>query len=76
MNWPMIIGVSWIAIGGALTLAGVRITASQLSFRVGAKAQGGSSRLLVQGIVMLAVGLVMLLSADAVIEAVLAGRAS
>lgn len=71
MSWPMIIGVAYISAAGALTLIGVRLVASNLSMRtVRPPIKELSARPLVMGLVALAIGGLMLLTTDRMIEAV------
>jgi hypothetical protein len=69
MQWPLIIAVAWIAVGGGLTLIGVRLVASNLSQRTHATPIPGlSARPLVLGLVCVAIGGVMLLNSDRLVD--------
>jgi hypothetical protein len=69
MQWPLIIAVAWIAVGGGLTLIGVRLVASNLSQRTPATPVPGlSARPLVLGLVCAAIGGIMLLNSERLVD--------
>lgn len=69
MNWPLAISVAYLAVGGGLTLIGVRLTLSQLSMRTfKTPIPGLSAKPLVMGLGCLAVGAVMLMTTRRLVD--------